>query len=237
MKIKHNTTAFTSFRDDIALCAASAATLAALSNPHLLVAHFILAVLSMVWSTTRTKSSLLQSSYAAAAASSSSLSTATAAAAAAAWCDSHLSMFAKRFSYQKQEFNIQTSFFYRFQTPTAAASKKRVTHQNNYVRRWRKCTSLLLQLWHASNIHPLLQFQLEAHNKTKKFCVRSRSEKKNYNSSSSSSVSSGRQSFTIDGYLHQTRLKRWEKNWSFQKQKKKNTNKQIPYISARRRDE
>jgi hypothetical protein len=44
-------------------------------------------------------------------------------------------MFAKRFSYQKQEFNIQTSFFYRLQTPTAAASKKLVTHPNNYVRR------------------------------------------------------------------------------------------------------
>jgi hypothetical protein len=33
-------------------------------------------------------------------------------------------MFAKRFSYQKKEFKIQTSFFYRLQTPTAAASKK-----------------------------------------------------------------------------------------------------------------
>jgi hypothetical protein len=68
-------------------------------------------------------------------------------------------------------------FFYRLQTPTAAASKKLVTHQNNYVRRWQKCTSLL-QLWYASNIHPLLQFQLEAQNKTIFFCVRSQSEKK-----------------------------------------------------------
>jgi hypothetical protein len=56
--------------------------------------------------------------------------------------------------------------------------------------------------------------------------------KKNYNSSSSS----GRQSFTIDGYLHQTRLKDEKRIGAF-RNRKKNTNKQIPYISARRRNE
>jgi hypothetical protein len=48
MKIKQNTTALPSFRDDNALCAASSARAPGLTNPHLALAHFILAPVSIV---------------------------------------------------------------------------------------------------------------------------------------------------------------------------------------------